>query len=160
MTVAVLLSGWAASRPGSLPAVKRISFSELSEIIRSDTGSPLLINAWATWCKPCREEMPALLKVWKKHANRPFRLILLSADDVGDLETKVRPALRDFGIDFTTYIMSDTADDAFISGLNASWSGALPATFVYDRKGTQVDMKVGGQSFRRFEEIVSKVLRR
>jgi thiol-disulfide isomerase/thioredoxin len=156
----MLVAGRAASKPDSLPQVRKVTVSELNRIIRSDTGAPVLVNAWATWCKPCREEMPNLLKVWKRHAGKSFRLILLSADDVGDLETKVRPALRGFGVGFTTYIMADTAEDAFINGLNASWSGALPATFVYDREGTQVDMKVGEQTYRKFEEAVSKVLRR
>src|SRR5260221_2337423 len=110
----MFVAGRPASKPGPLPEVRRITVFKLNQLIRSDTGARVLVNAWATWCKPCREEMPNVLKVWKRHAGNPFRLILLSADDAGDLDTKVRPALRDFGVGFTTYIMADTADDAFI----------------------------------------------
>jgi thiol-disulfide isomerase/thioredoxin len=156
LALGLALAGALAAQPKLAP----VDETGYTKLIAANKGKVVLVDFWATWCKPCREEMPNLLKVWKRHAGKSFRLILLSADDVGDLETKVRPALRGFGVGFTTYIMADTAEDAFINGLNASWSGALPATFVYDREGTQVDMKVGEQTYRKFEEAVSKVLRR
>lgn len=147
-------------KSGALPAVQKIRVSELNRIIRGDSGSVILVNAWATWCKPCRDEMPGLLNVWKRRSDKPFRLILLSADDISEIDSKVRPALRDFGVTFTTYIMSDSTDDAFINGLNPEWNGALPATFVYDARGHQIHMSVGEQSGRKFEEALDKAMRR
>src|SRR5260221_7420314 len=107
-------------RPGrsALPVVEKVGLASLKRILTADSGNVVLLNAWASWCKPCAEEMPGLLKVWRSARGKPLRLILLSTDDLDDLETKVRPALKKFGVDFTTYIMSDSSENAFISGLN------------------------------------------
>ena len=144
----------------TLPLVKKVRLAELKQILRDDTGKVVLVNAWATWCKPCREEMPNLLKVSRLYRQEPFRLVLISADDPDDVETKVRPALRKFGVDFSSYIMNDSTQDAFITGMNEEWSGALPATFLYDREGKLAEMKVGERSYRQFREAVNKLLRR
>jgi thiol-disulfide isomerase/thioredoxin len=149
---------FAQAKREPLPAVDKVRLAELRNILRNDSGNVVLVNAWATWCKPCQEEMPDLLKLREALGKEPFRLVLLSADDLDDLDTKVRPALGKFGVDFPTYIMSDSTEDAFITGMDSSWSGALPATFLYDRAGKRADMKVGERSYRQFEESVSKLL--
>jgi thiol-disulfide isomerase/thioredoxin len=146
------------SSGGTLPIVEKVGLATLKRILAGDSGNVVLLNAWATWCKPCADEMPGLLKTWRSYRGKPLRLILLSTDDLDELETKVRPALKKFGVDFPTYIMSDSSEDAFISGLNDEWSGALPATFFYDRKGELADMKVGERSYSQFKEAVERLL--
>ena len=153
-----------SARPGSglstLPVVEKVGLATLKRILAADSGNVVLLNAWASWCKPCAEEMPGLLKIHRSARGKPLRLILLSTDDSDDLETKVRPALKKFGVDFTTYIMSDSSEDAFISGLSDEWSGALPATFFYDRQGNLAEMKVGERTYSQFKEAVDRLLGR
>ncbi len=119
----------------------------------------ILVNAWATWCKPCKEEIPDLLRLKAKYAERGFELVFISADDPDELDTSVRPTLQKLGVDFLTYINRDSSDEAFINGLNPKWNGALPASFLYDRKGNLSEMLVGGKKYKQFEEAVLKLLK-
>jgi thiol-disulfide isomerase/thioredoxin len=88
---------------------------------------------WATWCEPCVAEMPDLLRVYRAQRSRGLRLVLVSGDDeetVGAAEK----FLAGQGVAWTTFRM--TGDDTtFINGLDKRWSGALPASFLFDGKG-------------------------
>jgi thiol-disulfide isomerase/thioredoxin len=115
-----------------------------------------LVNVWATWCVPCRQEFPALLRVARARARAGLRLVLVSADFPEQL-----PAVRRFlaarGVRDTTYVK--TGDDmAFIDSLSRTWSGALPATFVYDRNGRLAEFWEGEADTGRFRRAVDQVL--
>lgn len=139
-------------------SVEVISLAALKEIIRHDSGKVVLVNAWATWCKPCMKEMPALVRIRKKLSAKPFELILVSADDTDLAPTAVRSALEKAGVAFRTYLMQDQGDEAFINGMNPEWGGTLPASFVYDRKGQQQEMFVGARTYEQFRDAIRKVL--
>src|SRR3970282_710231 len=49
-------------------------------------GSPLLVNVWATWCDPCREEMPSLERLYREDRDRGLRVVAISIDDGGQVE--------------------------------------------------------------------------
>ena len=119
-------------------------------------GRPVLVNFWATWCVPCREEFPDLMRVYRELENRGFRLILVS----GDFDSQV-PAAKAFlieqGVDFPTFLKEED-DMKFINTLNPEWTGALPATFLYDGSGTLRDFWEGKASYETLTERVSAVL--
>ena len=160
MVFAVPLTGRGEPRAGrrDLPRVEKIRVADLKEILRKDSGKVVLVNAWATWCKPCQDEIPGLLKLRKAFRGKPFRLIFLSADDADDLEKKVRPALKKFKVDFPSYLMNDTSDQVFISGMSSEWNGALPTSFLYDRSGKLKATLVGERTYNQFEDAVTKLL--
>ena len=115
-----------------------------------------LVNVWATWCAPCREEFPALLRVARARAPEGLRLVLVSADD-SDQIPAVRAFLAKQGVGDTTYLK--TGDDmTFIDTLNPKWSGALPATFLYDQEGRLAEFWEGMADEARFQSSVSQVL--
>lgn len=148
-------AGWAGEDP---PSVSPVRLSDVKEMIRRDSGNVILVNAWASWCKPCQEEMPGLLRLRSELHGRPFRVMLISIDDPDSIVASVQPALRRLGVKFPTFIFRDSSDEAFINGMNPKWNGALPATFLYDREGRQVDLFVGGRSYEKFRDAVEKIL--
>jgi thiol-disulfide isomerase/thioredoxin len=116
-----------------------------------------LVNVWATWCEPCRQEFPALLGVAAARQDRGLRLVLISADFADQL-----PAVRSFllahGVRDTSYI--ETGEPmAFINALHPEWSGALPATLVYDAGGREVAFWEGAADSTRFSTAVDRALR-
>lgn len=113
-----------------------------------------LLNVWATWCGPCRDEFPALVRVASGHPN--VRLMLVSAD-FDDQLPEVRAFLGAHGVTDTTFLKAE-ADQAFINGLDSTWSGALPATVVFDAKGRKVAFWEGAADSARFEAAISKAL--
>jgi thiol-disulfide isomerase/thioredoxin len=116
-------------------------------------GDVVLVNVWATWCDPCRHEFPTLLRVRRELATRRFRLILVSADFADQLP-QVRQFLAQQGVSFPTYLKAQS-DMEFINTLNPHWSGALPATFLYDPAGKLRDFWEGEASY----EVIAKKVR-
>lgn len=106
---------------------------EILEQVRRPGARAVLLNVWATWCDPCREEMPDLLRLHRDLAAEGLRLVLVSAD----FESAVPEAerfLRGEGVDFPTW--RKVGDDmAFIRAVHPDWTGSLPATVLYDDSG-------------------------
>ena len=134
--------------------VKIINTEDLSGIIKNN-DRPLLINVWATWCLPCREEFPDLVKISNTYKDK-IRFMGISVDDSEDLSSKVIPFIKDQKADFEIYLLKVIEPEDFINLLNTKWSGAIPATFIYDKKGNQKEMLIGKQSYETFEEALKK----
>ena len=146
----------AAPPPAARPAVERVTAAGLQRVVRAAAGRVVLVNVWATWCEPCRQEFPDLLKLRRALAGRGLDLVLVSADFDSRLP-QVRSFLAAQGVEFTTYL-KDESDTAFIDGLDPAWSGSLPATLVYDRNGTLRDFWEGPATYETLLAKVNKVL--
>jgi thiol-disulfide isomerase/thioredoxin len=115
------------------PPIVAASLQQVQEAIRKPGARAVLVNVWATFCEPCREEMPDLLRVFRARQARGLRLLLVSAADE-DARAEAQRVLAGWGVDFPTFIK--TGDDMdFINGLDPRWTGALPASFLFDGKG-------------------------
>jgi thiol-disulfide isomerase/thioredoxin len=145
------------SQTDSRPVVKIINDSELKQILEKEKGSALLINVWATWCVPCREEFPDLVKLSESYKNQ-IKIIGISADDFDELDAQVIPFLNNQNAKFENYLIKVVEPQDFINLLNKDWSGAIPATFIYDENGRQTDVLIGKQSYEEFERAIKKVI--
>ncbi len=117
-----------------------------------------MVTVWATWCVPCRVELPSLLKLRREYDSSGLKLIIVSSDDPDLLMSAVQPVLDTLGVDFVTYIERDTSEEVFINGLGKDWGGAIPATFLFDRKGDRRAMFVGEKSYDRFKNALLPLL--
>jgi thiol-disulfide isomerase/thioredoxin len=113
--------------------------------VRKPGAAAVLVNVWATWCSPCREEFPDLLHVARELAPDGLRLVLVSVDFPGS-EAAARSFLTSQGVDFPTFVRVGN-DEKFVDGLERQWSGAIPATFLYDAKGKLVRFWEGKASY-------------
>ncbi|MCW8813015.1 MAG: TlpA family protein disulfide reductase [Chlorobium sp.] len=136
--------------------VKIINTDDLSAII-NNSDLPLLINVWATWCMPCREEFPYLVKISNIYKDK-VRVVGISVDDSEVSDSKVIPFIKNQKADFEIYLLKVVEPEDFINLLNKKWSGAIPATFIYDKDGNQKEMLIGKQSYESFEEAIKKVI--
>lgn len=130
--------------------------SLLTEIEKS-SASIKLLNVWATWCGPCIEEFPSLLKLREQYQSRGLELILVSADMPEEID-KIESFLRDQKVNFFTYLKTDSDED-FIKAMNPDWSGALPASFIYNRSGQMVDFWTGDLTYEEFESKINPFLK-
>jgi len=89
-------------------------------------GKVVIVNLWATWCVPCREEMPLLQSYYLAHHEQGLEVLAISMDSARDLG-KVRQIAQQFSFDVAF------KDDADIKALGRVWR--LPTTFVVDRDG-------------------------
>jgi peroxiredoxin len=89
-------------------------------------GEVILVNNWATWCPPCREEMPEFKAYYDKYKDQGFQVVAIEA---GEPEAEVRNFVEQAGLDFV--ILLDPENKSLITFQNSS----LPNSFVIDRKG-------------------------
>jgi thiol-disulfide isomerase/thioredoxin len=140
-----------------LPPLTAAGPEQVLDAVREPGAEVVLVNVWATWCAPCLEELPDLLRLRREYRDRGLRLILVS----GDFESArqdVRERLADLGVDFETF-RREGDDMAFIEAFDPSWSGALPASFVYDGQGRLRHFEAGRASYEEFEKLILQVMR-
>lgn len=119
----------------------------------SQRGNVIVVNFWATWCKPCREEMPALEAFYRAHRAEGLEVIAISIEETGDID-KVRTAMKNFSFP------AALASSAQAQGYGRLWR--IPITFIIDRRGV---LRFDGFKFakaldlRTLEKIVTPLLR-
>jgi thiol-disulfide isomerase/thioredoxin len=126
-------------------AVAELDFAGLQRLVKRDPAKPrpLLINFWATWCDPCREEFPDLVKIDSDFRAKGLEFVAISLDDKQELSTGVPRFLRQMRARMPAYLLSVDDPSPSITFIDAQWSGALPATFLYDAEGKVVYKRFG-----------------
>jgi thiol-disulfide isomerase/thioredoxin len=147
----------AGSAEPSEPEIRMADADRILELVREAKTEVVVVNVWATWCMPCREEFPDLLRLRREYADRGLEMILVSGDFSDDREEQAGAFLRTQGVDFVTYFK--TGDDMqFIDTLARQWSGALPATLFYGPDETLHEFWEGKADYARMKQAVEKIL--
>jgi len=126
------------------------------QAVRNSGAQVVLVNIWATWCEPCREEFPDLVRLQRDYYDRGLKVIFISTDFDTELPQVVK-FLAEHGVEWPSYIKAQK-DMEFINGLEPHWSGALPATFIYDHQGALRDFWIGETPYATFEQKVLGLL--
>lgn len=108
-------------------------------------GKVVLLNFWATWCPPCREEIPSMIKLNSAMAGKPFQMVAVSIDEGGKQD--VESFLKQTGYNLPTYLDIDG---------NASRQYGItgvPESFIIDRQGVIVKKVIGGMAWDSSEVI-------
>ena len=128
-------------------------------MLASYRGKVVLVNFWATWCAPCREEMPALVALERKLRQKGFVLVTVSADEP-EQSSAAAAFLAKHGVRPPAYLKKAANDQAFIDTVNREWTGTLPATFLYDKNGRLARTFIGEAKIQTLEQEISKLLGR
>jgi len=144
----------AASTPQRL---KPLGESAYREVLDANKGSVVLVDFWATWCAPCREEMPRIVALARKYRAKGLRLVTVSCDEPED-QGKAETFLGQFGDLQPAFLKRVADDEKFINSVDGKWSGALPALFLYDRNGLLSRTFVGESGLATIEQAIQKLL--
>jgi thiol-disulfide isomerase/thioredoxin len=109
------------------------SFPQLESRFQASGDTTLLVNFWATWCKPCIEEMPYFQSLEKKFAGKKFKILLVSLDFRMQLETQVIPFVKNKKIQPEVVLLADADANNWISHVDSQWDGAIPVTLLVVR---------------------------
>ena len=130
----------------------------LAQAIANEKGRVVLVNFWATWCVPCREEFPDLVRLEKKYRDRGLSIVGVSTDLAKDLPA-VEKFLAATKPDFRNYRKKSGGDDQdFIESVDPKWGGELPFSVLYARDGKKARALSGMQSYADFEKAVRQLL--
>ena len=125
----------------TLPRVRQIDIDGLRNLLKPN-GKPLLINFWATWCDPCREEFPELVKIDTTYRGK-IDFLIVSLDDLADITTDVPKFLGDMNAEMPAFLLHTPDENAAITLVSKEWNGNLPLTIMFSSTGEVVYMRKG-----------------
>jgi thiol-disulfide isomerase/thioredoxin len=134
------------------------SAADVEAMFKKNKGKVTLINLWATWCKPCVYEFPDLVKLYNEYKDDDFRLVFISLDDKSDVESALKPFLKKQGVTFTSYHNGFSQPEELIDLIDKNWQGAIPTTYIYDKKGNMKQSFLGTRSYEEFEKEITKLM--
>ena len=128
--------------------------TEFKKIKDDAKDKVLVINFWATWCAPCVAEFPEFVKLDAEYRAKGVKIVAISIDEKSDLSGAVIPFLKKQKAEFPSYLSDADDPQELIDVVDKNWSGALPATFVFDKTGKIILAKYGIIDR---EELVKKI---
>lgn len=130
--------------------VKKIKLAELQTLLESNRGKVVVLNLWATWCPPCRKEIPGFLNLYGQYKDKGLEILGVAFDENG--EEVVPPFLKALGVSYQNYL--DGGDIAPAYELQA-----YPTTIVYGRDGKVVSKHIGYLSEKDLDSVLAKLLK-
>lgn len=121
--------------PGEL-VIQPVTAEELIDEIRDADADLVVVNFWASWCMPCREEFPEFVRFSRETDPDDVQVRFVTVDFEDDLPFAAQ-FLRENGVGGTTFVKNGK-EGPFINVINPGWSGAIPATAIYDRNGNRL----------------------
>jgi thiol-disulfide isomerase/thioredoxin len=137
--------------------VETIDERGFRQLVTQRNGKALFVSLWATWCEPCKEEFPDIVRLSNEVPPSEIDFVAISLDDPDEVESKVIPFLRENKITLKVYVADVKDQESFINTVNSVWSGALPATILYDGKGRRKSFLVGQQDYETFKKEIGKL---
>jgi thiol-disulfide isomerase/thioredoxin len=128
-----------------------------SRVVSPHRGRVLAVNFWATWCEPCREEMPDLIAAARELSPQGLDVVLVSADAASAMDSVLR-FLREFRVPFRCFREDAGDPQTFIDTVDRKWEGELPHTAVYSREGVLRLSLSSRQSRKQFESAFRDAL--
>ncbi len=125
------------------------------KVVSSDQfkGKVLVVDFWATWCGPCRMEIPGYIELQKKYGKDGLVIIGVSCDQDKHAAQTVKNFVQKSGMNYVV-VMGDEEVQAAFGGMDA-----LPTTFIVDREGQIRDRKVGAEPAAEYEQAILKYLK-
>jgi len=130
------------------------------KLVQQYRGRPLLINFWATWCEPCRDEYPMLNELSKEYAPKGLRVVGVNSDQDGDL-ILMRRFIARYKPAFPNYRKKPGKPEEeaeFNQAVLPEWRGQLPATFLYDKDGRLIGHFFGARNRETYEATIRTLL--
>ena len=135
-------------------------FRSLKGLLTQERQLPLLVNFWATFCDPCRDEFPDLVKIDHDYRPHSLEFVTVSLDDMEDIKTSVPKFLDSMKAKMPAYLLNASDPEPAINLVDENWRGDLPATYLYNEKGEVVYKHIGRINTAELREAIEKVVKK
>lgn len=134
--VSALVDVSAATVATATPAIRLADVSALKAAIAEQKGKTVVVNFWATWCKPCVKELPELARFYRDYKDKNVAVLGFSADAKSALNEKLPAFAAEHAIPYPIYLI-DMGNNpaAVIEAFGDAFGGVLPTTVIYDKTG-------------------------
>ena len=117
--------------------LKIVDFEGLKPYLNQTGDKTYIINFWATWCAPCIKELPYFEEITKEYKGEAVEVILVSLDFPRQYDSKLKPFIQDKNLQSEVIALNDTDMNTWIPQVDENWSGAIPATLIYNKHQRQ-----------------------
>jgi len=108
-------------------------FKGLEPLLQREDDKTYIVNFWATWCKPCLEEMPYFQKTFDEQRGNGVELVLVSLDMPSMWEKRLVPYVEKKALRGEVVILDDPKMNEWIPKIAEDWGGGIPATLIYNK---------------------------
>ena len=140
--------------------VEPIDTDALKNLLTQQRQRPLLVNFWATFCDPCRDEFPDLVKIDKEYRPQSLEFVTVSLDDMTDIKTSVPEFLHSMKATMPAYLLNASDPEPAINIVDPAWRGDLPATYLYNEKGEIVYKHIGRVKPEELRNAIEKLVKK
>ncbi len=113
--------------------VPALSFDQLEPRLSTNSDSVFLVNFWATWCVPCVKELPEFEKINKSFSDKNVKVLLVSLDNPRHMKSRLLPFIEKHELESEIVLLDDPRSNRWIPMVDQSWSGAIPATIIFNK---------------------------
>ena len=114
-------------------SVKAYDFDKLEYFLTQKNDTTYVVNFWATWCVPCVEELPHFEELNAKYKKDKIKVMLVSLDMYKMVESKLLPFIKEKQLKSDVVYLRDPDQNTWLPKVDSTWSGALPATLIYNK---------------------------
>lgn len=109
-----------------------VDFNGLEKVLNKQNNKTYVVNFWATWCAPCVKELPYFERINKQYKDKNVEVVLVSLDFPKHFDTKLKNFINEKQLQSELYALNDMDSNYWIPKVNKDWSGAIPATLIYN----------------------------
>ena len=114
-------------------SIPTLNYEELKPWLNKTDDKIYVVNFWATWCAPCVKELPYFEIINKDYKDKNVEVILVSLDFPNMKESRLIPYVKNENIQSKVLHLDDVNEQFWISDIDKNWSGAIPATLIYNK---------------------------
>lgn len=131
--------------------IKTITISELKTVLENNKGKVVILDLWATWCPPCRKEIPGFINLYNKYQGKGVEILGIAFDENG--LTAVPPFVKKMGINYPVYVGGGDIAQAYDLQ-------AYPTTIIYGKDGKVTNKHIGFVSEKEFDNEIGELLKK
>jgi thiol-disulfide isomerase/thioredoxin len=135
------------------PQVKVVKWPVLQAYLNKKEDKVRVINFWATWCKPCMEELPHFEKMQRQYKGKNMEFLLVSLDQAS-MKNKVEASLRKNNITANVMLLDEVDFNQWINSIDSTWTGSIPATLILTKNNTHKQFYEKQFTLPQLEELI------
>lgn len=138
--------------------IKTVTPQWIDEINASKNDTLYIVNFWATWCKPCVEELPYFEQLADSCTNKKVKIFLVTTDMRKDIATRVTDFIKAKKLTQQVVFINEVNADKWINKVSEEWSGAIPATLMVKGDIGYRHFKEGELTFEELQLLVNQII--
>ncbi|MBN2611161.1 MAG: TlpA family protein disulfide reductase [Bacteroidales bacterium] len=113
--------------------IRVLDYKNLEPRLHLYNDTTYIVNFWATWCIPCRKELPDFEKVNSLYKDKKVKVLLVSLDFPEDTEKVLLPFVEKYNLQSEIVLLDDVNSNYWIPRVDTEWNGNIPATLIYNK---------------------------